>query len=186
MAADPTYPKTFQIRRDGNAAVPTGKSLDIESGGAFKVAGDDITAVLAALGTGSTLEAILTALAGGDKAINVKVVALAAVDTAGGVFAWAPGFACVVGPLIIDRTTKSTGACTIDAGIAANVTTLSDTLIDGVNAAATEAAESSIDNKGTNGAAFRKCGSTQAVTGSVASGASAGLVGFAYIPYIKV
>lgn len=48
MAADPTYPKTFQIRRDGNAAVPTGKSLDIESGGALKIAGTDKTAALAA------------------------------------------------------------------------------------------------------------------------------------------
>lgn len=186
MSADPSYGPRFHVRRSGNAVVPTGKSLDIESGGALKVAGDDVTAVLATLGVGTTLDAILAALGAADRAINVKRVALAAVDTAGGVFAWAPGFACVVGPLIIDRTTASTGACTIDAGIAANVTTLSDTLIDGLNANATAAAASSIDNKGTNGAAFRKCGASEAVTGSVASGASAGIVGFAYIPYIKV
>lgn len=49
MAADTTYPNSFQIRADGNAAVPTGKSLDIESGGALKIAGTDKTAALAAV-----------------------------------------------------------------------------------------------------------------------------------------
>lgn len=39
MAADATYPSMFQVRQDGNAAVPTGKSLDIESGGTFKISG---------------------------------------------------------------------------------------------------------------------------------------------------
>jgi len=47
MAADPTYPNGFQIRQGGNAVVPTGKSLDIESGGALKIAGTDVTAILA-------------------------------------------------------------------------------------------------------------------------------------------
>ena len=47
MAADPTYPNTFQRRTDGNAVVPTGKSLDIESGGALKIAGTDVTTALA-------------------------------------------------------------------------------------------------------------------------------------------
>lgn len=42
MTADPTYPNTFQVRQDGNAVVPTGKSLDIESGGALKVAGSTV------------------------------------------------------------------------------------------------------------------------------------------------
>lgn len=39
MSADPTYPSTFQIRQSGNAAVPTGKTLDIESGGALTSGG---------------------------------------------------------------------------------------------------------------------------------------------------
>ena len=52
MAADLTYPNVVQIRQDGNAAVPTGKSLDIESGGALKIAGTDVTAkVNASAGT---------------------------------------------------------------------------------------------------------------------------------------
>lgn len=47
MAADLTYPSVVQIRQDGNLAVPTGKSIDVESGGALKIAGVDQTAALA-------------------------------------------------------------------------------------------------------------------------------------------
>lgn len=47
MTADPTYPNTFQTRQDGNAVVPTGKSLDIESGGSLKLAGTAVTATAA-------------------------------------------------------------------------------------------------------------------------------------------
>lgn len=157
----------------GSLDVVSGGDLDIESGAALKIAGTDITALLAVIGAG-------------DKVFAIERVALAAVDTAGGFFAWLPGFACIVGPVIVHMTTKTTGASTIDVGIAANVTTLSDTLIDGLNGTAAAGAFSSIDSKGTNGAAFRACGATEAVTGSIASGASAGIVGFAYIPYIKV
>lgn len=39
MAADPTYPNVFQRRQGGNAVVPTGKSLDIESGGVLSSGG---------------------------------------------------------------------------------------------------------------------------------------------------
>lgn len=49
MAADTTYPAgVVQIRQDGNLAVPTGKSIDIESGGALKVAGTDVTGKISA------------------------------------------------------------------------------------------------------------------------------------------
>jgi hypothetical protein len=47
MAADNSYPPVFQRRQDGNAAVPNGVSLDIETGGALKIAGVDRTAALA-------------------------------------------------------------------------------------------------------------------------------------------
>lgn len=47
MSADTTYPNSVQRRQDGNLAVPTGKSIDIESGGALKFAGVDQTAALA-------------------------------------------------------------------------------------------------------------------------------------------
>lgn len=39
MSADPMYPNGFQIRQGGNAVVPTGKTLDIESGGALTSGG---------------------------------------------------------------------------------------------------------------------------------------------------
>ncbi len=48
MSADTTYASVVQRRQDGNAAVPTGKSLDIESGGALKIAGTDKTSALSA------------------------------------------------------------------------------------------------------------------------------------------
>lgn len=45
MAADLTYPPgVVQIRQDGNLAVPTGKSIDIESGASLKLAGTALTA----------------------------------------------------------------------------------------------------------------------------------------------
>lgn len=49
MAADSSYPNGFQVRQDGNAAVPTGKSLDIESGGSLKIAGTAVTSSAAEL-----------------------------------------------------------------------------------------------------------------------------------------
>ncbi len=48
MAADATYPNVVQVRQDGNMAVPTGKHIDIESGGALKIAGTDKTSALSA------------------------------------------------------------------------------------------------------------------------------------------
>lgn len=49
MAADLTYPSGFQVRQGGNAVVPTGKSLDIESGGELKLAGTAVAATAAEL-----------------------------------------------------------------------------------------------------------------------------------------
>lgn len=49
MAADSTFQGTgLQRRPDGTTAVPSGGSLDIESGGALKIAGTDKTSALAA------------------------------------------------------------------------------------------------------------------------------------------
>lgn len=49
MAADSTHQGTGLQRRQGGAtALPSGGSLDIESGAAFKIAGTDVTAILAA------------------------------------------------------------------------------------------------------------------------------------------
>lgn len=109
---------------------------------------------------------------------------LAAVDSAGGVFAIRPDDAdlFIVDLVILDVTTASSGACTVDVGVAADATTLSDTLIDGVSVAATGLYNNS-DDKGTNGRLIRKSSSGYYVTASVASGASTGLVGKFYIRY---
>lgn len=122
--------------------------------------------------------------------LHIEKKALAAVDSAGGVFSWQnPLTEKVIAALIIDVTTASSGACTLDCGPAANATTLNDTLIDGLSVA-TAGLYNSADQKGTNGRLFRKVdekgGTASFITGSVASGASAGLVGFAYILYYPI
>lgn len=134
----------------------------------------------------SSTAAELNLLDATDRICRVEVVALAAVDTAGGVFAWTPGAAAIIKGLFLDVTTKATSACTVDCGVAANGTTLNDTLIDGLDINAAAGLFSNHKNPGTNGLADLRCGATQYVTGSVASGASAGIVGNAYIEYILV
>jgi hypothetical protein len=110
---------------------------------------------------------------------TVAKVPLAAVDSAGGILAWQPDSksygAVIVLDMIIDVTTNSTGACTVSAGIAANATTLSSTLISGQSVASTGSFIS------TN-AGHLPAG--QYITISTASGASAGLVGYAYITFL--
>ena len=116
---------------------------------------------------------------------NTVKVALAAADTAGGLLAWAnpEGATIIVTHVVVDVTTGSTGACTADFGVAANGTTLSDTLLDGINANGA-GPNDNIYDKGTAGASRRTMTSSQFLTGSKATGAAAGLVGNAYITYI--
>ena len=112
---------------------------------------------------------------------------LNAVDTAGGVFAWEndTGYDLIVDLAYIDVTTASTGACTVDIGVAANGTTLNDTIIDGLDVNAATGVSNNIDNAGTNGGIGVKVADGQWLTASVASGASAGIVGSAYIKIFK-
>ncbi len=118
-----------------------------------------------------------------EKLRRMKRVALAALDTGGGVLSLAnpEGQSLIVTNLVIYLTTKATAACTLNAGIAAAATTSSDNIIDGldVNAAAGAFAE-----KGTNGKLAQLWTSSQFLTISMASGAAAGLVGYAFIEYM--
>lgn len=116
--------------------------------------------------------------------VRVTKVALAAGTAGGGVLSWAnpAGASIIVHHIILDITTQSTGASTIDVGVAANGTTSSDTLIDGVSGAAAGVFNSAT-HAGSNGGMARKVTSTQFVTASQASGAVAGLVGSAYIAW---
>lgn len=115
-------------------------------------------------------------------------VPLAAVDTAGGLFAWQNPypFDVLVGPVMLNVTTATSGACTADVGYTAtNATTLADNLIDGASLTPAGVLNSE-KNAGTNGTSYRLCASGKWITGSVASGASAGLVGSAYITFRPV
>ena len=124
-----------------------------------------------------------------NRLVKVARVALAAVDTAGGVFAWQNPESTVIliDRLVLDVTTKTTGACTVDIGTTAtSATTSSDTLIDGLDINAATGTFDNITDKGTNGKSRQRLASGKWVTGSVASGASAGLVGYAYVYYVTV
>ena len=122
-----------------------------------------------------------------DRSVKVAKVALAAVDTGGGVFAWANPEAgsILIERVILDVTTATSGACTADVGTTAtNATTSSDNLIDGVSLAAT-GLKDNLGDAGTNGKAKQRLATGKWVTGSVASGTGAGLVGFVYIHYLN-
>ena len=112
--------------------------------------------------------------------------ALALVGTAGGVFSWAnpEAGAILVQHVVLNVTTKATGACTIDVGTTAtNATTLSDTLIDGVDVNAAAGIFTNDESAGTNGKPFKRLAAGKWVTASVASGAITGLVGTYEIYY---
>jgi len=113
--------------------------------------------------------------------------ALAAVDTGGGVFAWAnpETSEILIEHVALVVTTKTTDACTVDVGTtAADATTSSDNLIDGqdINAAGTF---TNAANGGTNGKLAQRLAAGKWVTASKASGASAGLKG-SYEIYYRV
>lgn len=125
---------------------------------------------------------------GGDKAVRMGSFSLAAVATAGGGGSWANPTNGNIRILSVqaDVTTFTVGACTLDIGVAANATTLSATLIDGLNAAtAVQVADSSAD-AGATGGTGRTMTSSQFVTVSQASGAIAGLAGTVYITYAPI
>lgn len=125
----------------------------------------------------------------GQKVQKVAKIALAAVDTAGGLFAWQNPEAgsIIVERVILDVVTDPSGACTADVGTTAtSAATLSDNLIDGVDIGTAAGVFDNLGNAGTNGKARQKLAAGKWVTGSVASGASAALVGSAFVHYINV
>ena len=131
----------------------------------------------------------LNLLDNADRIVKVAKVALGHVDTGGGIFAWAndEGADIIVQRVILDVTTKASAACTIDVGTTAtNATTSSDNLIDGVDVNTAIGVFDNITDKGNNGKSKQKLANGKWVTGSVASGASAGLVGYAYIEYVVI
>jgi len=119
---------------------------------------------------------------------NLIKVPLAAVDTAGGVLSWQnpEAQAVLITGLLLDVTNASSAACTVSFGTTATSgTTSSANLIDTLSVAATGTFDN-VTDKGTNGKSRQKVASGKWVTGSVATGASAGLAGFAYLEYAVV
>lgn len=107
-------------------------------------------------------------------------------DTAGGVLGLAnpTGGAITITEVILVVSTVATAACTLDVGVAAGATTLSDTLIDGLDVNAAVGNFDNISDAGSNGGRDVAWASDAFVTISTASGASAGLVGKLIVNYV--
>ena len=159
--------KGHDLKAFGNAP---GKNFEWDADtGKFGINGVDITPV--------------------DRVVKVVKVPLAAVDTGGGVFSWQnnEGASIIIQRIVLDVTTKATGACTIDVGTTdTSATTSSDNLINGLDVNAAAGVFDNITDKGVNGKSKQKLANGKWVTASKASGATAGLAGNAYIEYIVV
>lgn len=101
---------------------------------------------------------------------------IAAIEMAGAAGTW-------IHRAWINRATASSGACTLDVGIAANATTSSDLLLDGISIASTGVADSHNDtDNGSNGVAKPQLATGgQWVTATVASGNANGFVGTLHV-----
>lgn len=123
------------------------------------------------------------------KIIKVAKKTLAGASIHAAVQAWQnpEAVAIIITRVVLDRTTKSTGASTMDIGTTAtSATTASDNLLDGVNSGAAEAIEDNIADAGTNGKARQKLAAGKWVTFKEASGDVTGLAANAYIHYHTV
>lgn len=143
--------------------------MDVEK---FKINNDQVTATAAELNRG---------------ALKKVSGALAAADTAGGLFSWANP---EDGDIIVEHvalvvTAKTTNACSADVGTtAASATTSSDNLIDGLDINDATGTFTNLESAGSNGKSAQRLAKGKWVTGSVVSGgASAGLEGTYEIYY---
>lgn len=119
-----------------------------------------------------------------------RVALTAGASTSGGAtFAWQNPHAesIIVHNVILDITTQSTGAATIDIGYTAtSATTSSDTIIDGKSLATAGIFENKLAaTLGTNGKPTVKAASGKWITGTP-SADTTGLVGYVYIYYTRV
>ena len=153
----------------------------------------EVTATATELNTLSGVTAVVAdinlvaGMAAGSRGIKkVAKVALAAVDTGGGIFSWQNP---EIGAIIVNRVTivtsvVATGACSISIGsTATSGTTSSANLIDTLDVHTATVTTDNLQTPGANGKQLQSLAAGKWVTGSKASGASAGLVGFVYIEY---
>ncbi len=118
-----------------------------------------------------------------EQALHVVKADLSASDATAGVLSLlnATGRDLFIKALTLRITTKSTGAGTLDAGVASTEAS-NDTLLDGLDVNAATGDFDNITDKGTNGKAQGKLWPNgYYLTASKASGAMAGLVGQALI-----
>lgn len=115
-------------------------------------------------------------------------VALGALDTTGGVINQEndSGHDRYITRLVLHVTTKATAACTLDIGIDDAGDTVVDNLIDGLDVNTAAGSFDNIKNAGSNGLAGRVWPAGQFLTGSMKTGAAAGLVGTAYVEWINL
>lgn len=124
---------------------------------------------------------------------NIRIIGqplTGGVDTAGGILALAnlETVASTIIRIFVLVSTVATAACTLDIGLAANGTTLNDTLIDGLDVHTGPApiwfdTETGASVLGTNGVLLQPWAANKVLTVSTASGASAGLAGAIYVCY---
>lgn len=115
---------------------------------------------------------------------------LTASDTAGAVFNWQndQDEDVIVDAILVDVTTKTTAACTLDVGYTGtSAATSSDTMIDGQDINAAIGVFNSMKGAGTgNAVGAVKVTKAKWITASKKTGAAAGLVGKWYLHYRKV
>ena len=95
------------------------------------------------------------------------------------------GVDLLVTAVILDITTDATGAANLECGIAADGTTSASDIFDTVALAAGTFDSRDADNQGTTGKGLQKWESDEYLT-ITPSATCAGLVGNAYIQYIRV
>ena len=88
--------------------------------------------------------------------------------------------------VIVDVTTKSTGACTINVGVDTAAGTGDDTLLDGLDVGTAVILADNLITPGTNGVAVKKWAADNYVVVEMATGAAAGLVGNIYIHVARI
>ena len=117
----------------------------------------------------------------------VAPLTAATVTTGGAVLALAnpEGADLIVTRVMLDVTTAATGTPTLDVGIAADGTTSADTLLDAVAVGVAAGVFDNIGEAGTNGQSAIRWNANQFLT-ATASASAAGLVGNAYIQYVRV
>ena len=93
------------------------------------------------------------------------------------------GIDVVVLGAVLNITTQSTGACTLDIGVGADATTSNDGLFDGLSAATAGIFNGAV-NGGTNGRGCKPWGSGQFLNVAEASGDITALVGVLYLTIV--